>query len=125
MSLSRSELNQEVAITAINRMMRRSYFSICPINDAGKILGISLECEAYNTLRALHCIDFHEMSPAIRQAIPQLIAECFNRPDIFQFQLPSQRNVVEVVPYKAVVDVCVDPVESPKRNIIQRWLGKN
>ncbi len=115
MNLTPTELKQEIAITALNSMMRKSYFSICAVRDAAKILEVPINCEAYNTLNALHCVDFADMSPAVRQAIPHLIAECFNRPDIFQFQLPSQRPVIEA----AVVS------PKPKQNFVMRLLGKS
>ncbi len=125
MSLTPYEHKQEIAITALNNMMRKPFFSICAVHDAGTILGIPVNGEAYETLKALHCVDFAHMSNAVRQAIPQLIAEVFNRPDIFQFQLPSQRNILEPVSKSTVVDVQATVVTpQPKPNLVQRLLGK-
>ena len=126
MSLTPYELKQEIAITVLNNMMRKSFFSICEVRDTASMLGIPVNGEAYETLRTLHCVEFSAMSPAVRQAIPQLIAEVFNRPDIFQFQLPSQRNILEPVQVN-VVDVEVNVV-TPKaklRTMIGRLLGRS
>lgn len=121
------ELKQEIAITVLNNMMRESYFSICAVRDAANLLGIPVNGEAYDALKALHCVDYSRMSPVVRQAIPQLIAEVFNRPDIFQFQLPSQRNILEAENKATIVDVqatVVTPQPKP-RSMIVRLLGRS
>jgi hypothetical protein len=126
MSLTPYELKQEIAITALNNMLRKSFFSICEVRDAANLLGIPANGEAYDTLKALHCVDYANMSPAVRQAIPQLISEVFNRPDIFQFQLPSQRNILE--PARATIVDVKATVVSPKakpRTMIGRLLGRS
>lgn len=126
MNLTPAELKQEIAITALNNMMRKSFFSICEVRDAANILGIPVHGEAYNALKALHCVNYADMSPAVRQAIPHLIAECFNRPDIFQFQLPSQRNIIDMAANSNVVDVKATVVTpQPKRGFVHRLLGKS
>lgn len=128
MYLTASELKQEVAITAINKMMASNFFSICALDRASEVLQINIRGEAYTALNALHCVHFKDMSPALRQSIPHLIAECVNRPDIFQFQLPSQRVILETAK-PAVVDVMAtvvgQPVKNSKRGFMQRLLGKD
>jgi hypothetical protein len=125
MHLTSSEIKQEVAIIAINKMMTSNFFSICALDRASEVLQINIHGEAYTALNALHCVDFKDMSPALRQSIPHLIAECFNRPDIFQFQLPSQRVVLETANPAAVVEVVGQPVNNSKRGLMQRLLGKD
>lgn len=126
MSLTPYELKQEIAITALNNMMRKSFFSICEVRDAANLLGIPVNGEAYDTLKALHCVDYSAMSPAVRQAIPQLIAEVFNRPDIFQFQLPSQRNILDPVRANVVdVEATVVTPKAKPRTMIGRLLGRS
>ena len=127
MSLTPYELKQEIAITALNNMMRKSFFSICEVRDAANLLGIPMHGEAYDTLKALHCVDYAQMSPAVRAAIPKLIADVFNRPDIFQFQLPSQRNILETASRATIVDVeatVVQPKAKP-RSMMGRLLGRS
>lgn len=126
MHLSSTELKQEVVLTSINKMMRSDFFSICPLDRASEVLGIGIKGEAYSMLYALHCVHFKDMSPALRQSLPGLIAECFNRPDIFQFQMPSQRTLVAQTLVQNVVDVTVvDEVQAKTPNFFKRMLGKS
>lgn len=125
MQLTLNELKQEAAITAINKMMNSSFFSICAIDKAGQTLNINVSCEAYDILHALHCVDFSKMSPTMRQSIPHLIAECFNRPDIFQFPTPSERRAAATMTIQAETVIDAEPVvATPKPNFFQRLLGK-
>lgn len=127
MHLTATELKHEIALTAINKMMASDFFSICALDRASEVLQINIRGEAaYTALHALHCVHFKDMSPALRQSIPHLIAECFNRPDIFQFQLPSQRITIDVVTSTpANATVVGQPIKTPKRGLINRLLGKD
>ena len=93
--MSVTDLQKEIAITAINKMMKSTYFSICALDKAAKVLGMTVHnSQAYHSLHALHCVDFYDMSPNIRNAIHMLIKECFSESDVFQFPLPNTKPVV-------------------------------
>ena len=93
-----TELQKEVAIVAINDMMKKSWFSICALDRAAKVLNMNISrSQSYAALHALHCVDFADMSPTLRRAIPEMIKDCFADSDVFQFPLPSEKRVPENV----------------------------
>lgn len=120
--MSVTDLQKEIAITAINTMMKRSFFSICAIDKAAKILGMNVQhSPAYNALHALHCVDFADMSSNVRRAIPEMIKECFLESDVFQFPLPNTKPAVSVLG-SDVIDAEAVVVE-PKSGFWKRLLG--
>ena len=68
---------------ALNNLFTESSFSICTLRDIGKLVGVNPEQHPnYQLLRALHCVNYADMSPEILQELQQRVAECL-RP---QFQ---------------------------------------
>lgn len=121
--MSVTDLQKEIAITAINTMMKRSFFSICAIDKAAKVLGMTMHRgPAYNALHALHCVDFADMSPNVRRAIPEMIKECFSESDVFQFPLP---NTKPAVPAAGLNVIDVDAVLTEKKSSFWKRLMGN
>lgn len=85
-----NETQAEVAILALNKMMRSSFFDICVIDNVAKMLNIPPRAETYKTLRALHCVHFSEMPASLRAKLPALIADCLGDPPMFQFNAPAK-----------------------------------
>jgi len=68
---------------ALNNLFTDKHFSICALDNIGKLLNVSpSQHPNYKLLQALHCVDYADMSPAILQELQQRVAECL-RP---QFQ---------------------------------------
>lgn len=62
----------------ISKMLNNNFFSVCDLDAVVDMLEIPKAAEklpTYKQLRALHCISYKEMVPALREAIPQLIVE--------------------------------------------------
>ena len=85
-------------LTALNKMMRGQHFSICTIDDAIKALGSRPDGPAYAILRLQHCVNWMDMPPALRAAVPKLIERCLSVP-AYQFQL------TEVTPERAALNL--------------------
>lgn len=63
----------EVVKLALNKMVEGGHFNICVVDEILKITkGIPFR-EDYDTLRLLHCVNFKDFSPTMRQAFPQLL----------------------------------------------------
>jgi hypothetical protein len=104
------ELKQLSALTALNNMMRGSYFSICTIDSVGRLLGIEPRgSDAYNVLHTLHCIDWGKMPPQLREAVPGLINECLGIAPAFQFTNAKAGQVIDLTP----------DAKAPKRSFMQ------
>lgn len=101
-----SDLKKMAALTALNKMMRDSYFSICTFDNAAKLLGIHPPAEQYAILRTLHCVDWAAMPSALRDSVPRLINECLNVEPAYQFGQPRPPapvlQLVNVTPLKPV-----------------------
>jgi hypothetical protein len=91
------KLKQMAAIAALNKMMKQGHFSICTIDSVGKALGVSVQCESYSILSTLHCVDFLDMPPELRSAIPELINKCISGGLIYQFS-SVQSKTIDVSP---------------------------
>ena len=84
-----SDLKQIAALTALNAMFRKKWFDICAVDAVAKMLGRDPDCDAYRTLRTLHCVHFADMPKELRDAIPKLVAQCLDTEPVFQFALPA------------------------------------
>jgi hypothetical protein len=90
---------KEIAVFALNKMMRGKHFNICTIRDVADILNIRPSEPAFSKLRAMHCVDFDEMPPSIKNSIPRLIVECLGGEQPFQFYMPTSpiKDIVATV----------------------------
>lgn len=104
------DLKQLAAMTALNETLAGNHFSICAIDNAGKLLGVNPKGEAYDTLHALHCIDYAKMPRQLREAIPDLIRQCLGVDTIYRFET-LQQQIIDVMP-------------APKRSEFLRLIGR-
>jgi len=109
------DMKQLVAITALNKMMKRGHFDICTIDSVARMLGVDPKGPAYTTLHPLHCVDFSEMPRQLREAIPGLVNQCLGSAAIFEFR------TLEAIP------IPVEPEEpgKPRAKGILGMLGVN
>lgn len=94
--MTASDLKRQIAITALNDMMRRGHLNICLIDTIATSLGVSAKGEAYDTLRPLHCVDFARMPPAVAAAVPELIRQILDVEPTYQFDLPASATPSQV-----------------------------
>jgi len=110
-------LHQQVAMTALNKMMRSSFFSICAINDAGLALGVEpRQHPSYDLLAPLHCVDWRAMPDQVRKAIPGLIMDCLSI-EACQFE-PKGETVADA--RMLVLQQAVDPPKPFIKRIFAR-----
>lgn len=69
------ETKQLVAQQAISRLFTDSHFSVCRLDEVIKLTGAQRDSEAYRLLRALHCVNWSDMEPALRERVPLLVRE--------------------------------------------------
>lgn len=69
------ETRQLVAQQAINRLFTERFFSICKLDDVIALTGAQRDSDAYRLLRALHCVNWSDMDPALRERVPLLVRE--------------------------------------------------
>ena len=75
----KTDLKMAIAVTAVTKMMKDTYFSICSVDSVCKVIGASTHGSAYDMLRALHCIHFVDMPKEVRESIPALMREVFKQ----------------------------------------------
>jgi hypothetical protein len=61
---------------ALKKMFESSHFSICTLREAITTMGSLPDVEAMKILTPLHCVDWSNMPPALRNAVPALIGRC-------------------------------------------------
>lgn len=109
-----TRVKAEASIIALNKMMRGGHFSICAVTHVADIHGIKTDGPAFTILRALHCVDFKDMTPDVRNAIPELIKECLlNKTDVYQFDMPTPAPQV-MERSITVIDVSFTEVSEPE-----------
>jgi hypothetical protein len=62
---------------ALRKMFAGSYFDICTVDCALRLLGVPQGSATYTLLRTLHCVHFAQMDPELARALPGLISEVF------------------------------------------------
>jgi hypothetical protein len=70
------DTQQLVVRMATVKLFEQRHFSICDVDTLMKLLGTNAHTSAYTQLRALHCVNYADMPPALRQRIPHLVREC-------------------------------------------------
>jgi hypothetical protein len=74
-----------IAKTALNVMMKKSYFDICTLEKVAAVLNVHPDAKTSVMLRTLHCVEYGDMSTELRHVIPHLISQYLNHPAFFQF----------------------------------------
>lgn len=69
------ETRQLVVMQAVEHLFKARHFSICQIDRVLELTGGSSRSEAYSQLSALHCIDYADMAPELRERLPHLVRE--------------------------------------------------
>ncbi len=69
------ETRRLVAEAAINRLFTERHFSICSLDELIKLTGAQRGSDAYRLLRPLHCMDWADMTPELRERVPLLVRE--------------------------------------------------
>lgn len=68
-TISSPSLAQQIAIAAIQKMFSGSFFCICDVRNACKVMEKDLDEQTENYLQALHCMKWGVMTPDIQKFI--------------------------------------------------------
>lgn len=69
------ETRQLVVMQAVEHLFKARHFSICQIDKVLELTGATRRSEAYGQLSALHCVDYADMAPELRERLPHLVRE--------------------------------------------------
>lgn len=88
----------EVARMALNKMMEGNHFSICTVDNILQITKGVPQKEDYDTLRLLHCVDFRDFTPVMREEFPKLLQRVLESPTM-QLEIGFKKpvNPIEVI----------------------------
>lgn len=67
---------------ALAKMMSGGHFSICTVDEILKVTGGVPTKEDYEALRLLHCVNFRDMSQALRMEFPRLLERVLSSPSM-------------------------------------------
>jgi len=95
-----NDFQKEVIIAAMKKMFQGTHFSICDLDKCLKITGAIPDCEDYDALSALHCVNWSNMSPELRQAvykktISMLSEEGFDL-SVINLMFNKEKNIFEL-----------------------------
>ena len=71
---------QIVGVT-LKKLLESQSFSICGIDDMLKFTGRLIGTEDYRRMRALHCVNYRDMTPAVRSWLVNTLHEVFTEDD--------------------------------------------
>jgi len=73
-----NEIDTEIVKLRLEKMLNGSgYFSICDLDRLGRMMGVNVQSHlSYKKLSTLHCINYSEMSPALKNEISSMVMEC-------------------------------------------------
>ena len=77
-----TDLKMSIALTAVAKMLKSSYFDVCTVDKVCKLIGSRAKGTAYDMLNTLHCVHYNEMPQAVRDGIPALMREVFSEAKI-------------------------------------------
>lgn len=70
------EVKRMVVLAATQKLFTKSYFSISDLRNIAEVVGVPTNGGAWAMLQPLHCVDYNDMPPMLREAIPHLVNEC-------------------------------------------------
>lgn len=61
---------------SVKKLFNSSFFSICTFDDIAKLLKVKPEPSIYRELSALHCVDYGDMNPRIKELLQERVVRC-------------------------------------------------
>jgi|GEM_PF-1195377 hypothetical protein len=106
---------------AVKKLFSATSFSVCTLDDIGDMLGVNpRQHPNYRYLRALHCVDYADMSAELLGQIQHQVLDVLQRP-AFNPALVSDLLTAEGRDFAFTEDRYVDAPPAPRQ---QRRLGK-
>lgn len=72
------EFKKEALRLRLDKLLNQdSFFTVCAVDSLAKMIGVNAKAHPdYQQLRALHCVDYSEMSDAMKAELPAKIMKC-------------------------------------------------
>jgi hypothetical protein len=88
-----TDFQAQCAAAGVLKLLNARHFSICDLDALAKLIDVQLGGADYNALRAVHCIDYADMSTALRLQVREKCLELLGLPpqtlDVVQPTAPS------------------------------------
>ena len=111
------EIQKQVVKIALKKLFTQKHFSICDIDRCLKISQIIPNKTDYNTMSALHCIDYSDMNKEVQDWLLTAVEEMFMGTGFdLSFLEPKTESKIETI--NAILIE-----EKPKRAGFLRLLG--
>lgn len=104
-----NDFQKEAAVIALKKLFSRSFFSITDFDSLAKLVGSTPSYETRKTFRAIHCVDYSEMSTGFRQELYRKVIEALSIQD-----LPEIR----------ITETGIEVVEPKQSSTFSRLLGR-
>ena len=82
-------LDKIIIQTALDEMLKSSYFSVCTIDKCLKVANIKPKQIPYDRISALHCMKYNVMPKELYDSLPQMLAEVFDGYEKLTYQLKT------------------------------------
>ena len=91
---SDNDIDMSVLATLLNKMFHKNqHFSVCDLDKAIKLVGCVPPQRDYDRLQALHCVDYSDMAPLLREQFPDMVMRCLNAPGLPHFEVDDGKLV--------------------------------
>jgi len=106
-------LEQEVLEIGLRSFFKKSFLSVCTLDELLKLAQVVPPAREMQTVRVLHCVEWSAMSEGVRSEISRLIVSWFGLPafDPLARPVPQLPAMVEIV------------VEAKRQGFFSRLLG--
>ena len=111
------EIQKQVVKVALKKLFTQNHFSICDIDKCLKITQIIANKTDYNTMSALHCIDYSDMNKDIQDWLLKTVEEMFTGSG-FDLSFLETKKEIKTETINAILIE-----EKPKRTGFLRLLG--
>jgi hypothetical protein len=74
------ETKNLVVRNALSGLFRKHHFDICTVRELCELLDLSTNTPAFQALRTLHCMEYRDMDPALRERLPHMVGEALRPP---------------------------------------------
>jgi len=83
------EFHKQAALTGLKKMFAGKHFDICVVKEALTITGCFMNAKDEAAMRALHCVNFTDMSPDLRKMLFVKVMEVLSAEPSFNTELLS------------------------------------
>jgi hypothetical protein len=111
------DFKQAAVEQALRELFEGCHFSICSLDNIGKILGVNpSQHPDYNAVRAFHCVDYADMKPGVKHELQQRVIAMLMPDQVINYELLSRALTREGNDIIQAEDSALIPAPRKKRN---------